>query len=298
MNQFKSEQILIIGAGKRVTQQLLPTLISIGISQKNLIIVRKEKKMIKEYPEIEVSCDLITTLKFFKGRLVFCCLDRNAYTEISDILLKIEDPKVIFFDTPIFRSFEKIIRLEKYHSLYVLEETILIPWIENFKQLFNTRGLVILWRMLYEYHGMALLKKLDENVRIKRIRFFNGKSLLVARVNKKLVISLGYYKVDKGNCKVLDLNISHVLPVLHSRWQNKVASNILNSREHFSILDMNSNLYKTLSKGKIYRNFESWKLLALNIGLANLINGESVDFPLVSCAYLNEKALVIGPTIK
>jgi hypothetical protein len=61
-----------------------------------------------------------------------------------------------------------------------------------------------------------------------------------------------------------------------------------------SILNRNSNLCQVLSKGKIYKNFESWKFLALNIGLENLINGVSNDFPLISCAYLNEKDLIIG----
>jgi predicted dehydrogenase len=103
----KLNRILIIGAGNRVVNDVIPALGAIDFDLSKIIIVRKKAKQINKYPIITVFDNLKTVMEEFEPELIICCVPPDELPSILSILIKFEFIHLLV-DTPIFPNLEKL----------------------------------------------------------------------------------------------------------------------------------------------------------------------------------------------
>ena len=131
------QQVLVIGAGKRVFIDLIPCLTSLGVEEFDIIAVRQSLEKVPYFSKILVFNNLDRALNIFKGDVIFCCVPEYAHKQVIKSLKKIETPKTIFFDTPIKKNYAKLRLLNKVHDVRVLEETQLFTEMRSFIKSFG-----------------------------------------------------------------------------------------------------------------------------------------------------------------
>ena len=127
-----------MGAGKRVRNDILPALKAIGISEKDLLIVRKNYATLDDFPKIKV----ITDYKFLelediaKNIILISSIPQSDTITALSKFLKIITPKAVLIDTPIFDIAKYVQAAMNEHGIEIniLEDGGLIPWLNVFNQ--------------------------------------------------------------------------------------------------------------------------------------------------------------------
>ena len=156
---YKINRILIIGAGNRVLNDVIPALGAIDFDLCNIVIVRKSIKQLNSYPMITVFDNLESVMEDFQPELIICCVPTSELDSILSILIKFEFIHLLV-DTPIFPNLEKLRSISKTVSVKVLEDSTLIPWIDTLRSRVEGAHIVVVNHALYEFHGLALLNEL------------------------------------------------------------------------------------------------------------------------------------------
>ena len=166
MNELN--RILIIGAGNRVVNDVIPALGAIEFNLSKIIIVRKNRNRIDKYPMITIFNDLEYVMEEFKPELIICCVPPG---ELSSILSRLTKFKFIHLlvDTPILPNLEKLSSISKTVSVKVLEDSKLVPWIDFLRSRVEGAYIVFVKHSLYEYHGLALLNELYDDLKKFRL---------------------------------------------------------------------------------------------------------------------------------
>jgi hypothetical protein len=152
-------RILIIGAGNRVVNDVIPALGAIDFNLSKIMIVRKSRNQIDKYPMITIFNDLERVMEEFKPELIICCVPPNELSLILSSLIKFKFIHLLV-DTPILPNLEKLSLISKTVSVKVLEDSKLIPWIDSLRSGVEGAYIVIVKHALYEFHGLALLNEL------------------------------------------------------------------------------------------------------------------------------------------
>lgn len=281
-------EILIFGAGKRVSDELIPTLLNGGVVEKDIVIVRKQNQNLPEYPKIRVLTETNAVISTFKGKIVFCCVPVNQQTTLIERLSNLPTPKLIFFDTPVKDVFASLKNLAMIHDLYVLEETALIPWIPELKKILSGRNVLIFWRVFYNYHGVAFIRALSSKYMVKRFQLPFGKRIYVSRAEGSTILVAGYHKKEKSKCFYLHLPLINLSSPFNMQRQGKSLENLLSAKALNFSSEMNLKSYSDFKTRSVFKDFDKWKFLALQIGIFELLDSNKILFPRLEDAVLNE----------
>lgn len=282
------KKILIIGAGRRVTKDLLPSLLYSGVNPDSILVVRRQMRKIEQFPEITISNNLEKTLSNFSGDIVFCCVSHDAQNSVIASLRMSEKRLTILFDTPVMRAKDSLRDLCQHHAVSVLEETPLIPWIDKIKEEFSEGGIVIFWRCLFYYHGVSFIRELFHCDGGFKLNLPFGKQVLLFSAIKKRIIMAGYPKASSGKLLYIPLKLSSTNKIFGLNTSPAIAQEILDWQCFLSWRTFNEKQYHSLREGHIFKDINIWKNLALIIGTSKLIRTGISIFPSLDEATRNE----------
>lgn len=281
-------EILIFGAGKRVLDELIPSLLSGGVMEKDIVLVRKQNQNLPKYPKIRVLTQTNEIISTFKGKIIFCCVPVNQQITLIERLFNLPTPKLIFFDTPVKDVYASLKNLANIHDLYVLEETALIPWIPEMRKILSGRNVLIFWRVFYNYHGVAFIRALSSKYMVKRFQLPFGKRIYVSRAKGSVILVAGYHRKEKSKCFHLHLPLINLISPFNMQRQGKSLENLMSDKALNFLSEMNLKSYSDFKSRSVFKDFDRWKFLALQIGIFELIDSSKILFPRLEDAVINE----------
>jgi hypothetical protein len=286
------KKVLIFGAGKRVRTDVLPSFREIGILE-NLVLVRKTDTKLEEFPNIQI----VTEDNFEKSRIrefyliIFCVAPKTLDYLLKKYFNELRS-MLILVDTPVISNSTILKDIDSISSLRILEDNGLIP-LRNFLSFdLEKSKIIIIFRALYYYHGMALLTSLFENseLRILRIlpKFINQYLTLLKYRSGPFVIWFHFRNYQKSSIFWF---------TFQDKWQ--IDNSTKKSREYVFRLEeqisseLMSKFRKLLNDREIIEksitsNMLYWKRLGLFLGLERLIKSGDNVFPSLESALANE----------
>ena len=285
------QQVMVIGAGKRVFIDLIPCLTSLGVEEFDIIVVRQSLEKVPYFSEILVFSDLDQALNIFKGDFIFCCIPEYSHKQVIESLKRIKTSKTIFFDTPIKKNYDELRLLNKVHDVRVLEETQFIPWLPQLKNKIRGFNIIVLWRLFYDYHGVAFLRGISDEVFVRKINLPFHKTFFYAFLRGSIVLMGGYHNKVHGKFSIVRLLPTVNLSVLNQRWQKQVAINFFKSKGHLNYSFLQNPLEDLIYDGFLFENLQAWKKIGLYLGLYDVMNSNSNLFPVLEDAIINEMNL-------
>lgn len=279
-------RILILGAGKRVKQDVLPVLMHLGYQHSDLLILRKNHKQLTEFPQI--SCIQMNNYRLaeFNPELIISCLPTSETIEVIRKILNITAPKHLFVDTPVSKIYEDLSKLEVLSGISVLEDNHLVFFGNQLKIAKSEPRLIFVRKGLYDYHGVALLSRIfgkTSNIFFKiRVRSF---LILVFKAGTRFIFWLGPRDYSSGEIYFANFRGSNSLfqkyrfdTELIPEWATSYMLENLETAEALEILGSNPIRYMPF-----------WKRMALGENLGKFIlNGENA-FLTLDEALINER---------
>lgn len=199
-------RILILGAGERVKQDLLPVLFSLGYQGPELLLLRKSDKQISEFPQYKCIKFDGTTLLDFNPNVVISCLPTGDTLGVIHEVLSFTSPNNLFVDTPISKISSELILLRIPGGVHILEDNHLVFFSNQFILPKNEPKVIFVLKALYDYHGVALLSKVFGKTSKRYLKFkIRNFLLLVFKSGSKLVIWVGPRNYSLGNIYFLKM---------------------------------------------------------------------------------------------
>lgn len=282
-------KFLIFGAGHRVQSDVLPILTSL-VTHDDISIVRRKSVSVKDYSSIRTYTESdIHTLEYDNFDVIIFCL---APTELRKVLDAIANKLCgidILVDTPVFLNKVMLRKLDKVCRLRVLEDNGLIPWIQQFRKQIPNKGLFVVYRALYFYHGLAFLGQLFRDRDIFFIRLFPKKfnRIITLMLVKPFLLVIWIHFRNYRKSKLF-------------WWHRKF--NSLSSEYFIDKLSFESTFNECRHKAaKVFdyenydfsssplQNMHFWKRAGLFTGLEALIKENINIFPTLDDAIANEK---------
>ena len=189
-------RILILGAGERVRQDLLPVLVALGYQDSDLLILRKNNDQLLEFPQFMCTTMNGPKIKGFNPELIISCLPTVETIKVIREVMIFTCPYHLFVDTPITKIYRDLIELNTPKGVSVLEDNHLVFFASQLAKV--QPRLIFVKKALYDYHGVALLSKTfgKPSKRHFKIRIRNF-LFLTFKVGNTIVIWMGPRKYDK-----------------------------------------------------------------------------------------------------
>ncbi len=154
------EGVIIIGAGKRIAQDVLPALESLrercvilGVYARHAGEVFGTQQPYSVAPLAELSAELLS-----RARFVYVAIPPQA---LATVLAQLPQPchdSELIIDTPVPWSPALRWQLRRWSRVHVAEDSVFLPWLALFRG--ASIGRVVCDRSVYRYHGVALLTAL------------------------------------------------------------------------------------------------------------------------------------------
>ena len=192
-------RILILGAGERVKQDLLPVLASLEYQESNVLLIRKSGNQLLDFPQFECTKMDEIKLRRFNPQLIISCLPTDSTIPVIEEVLKFTSPRHLFVDTPVTRIYDDLVKIRVAEGIYILEDNHLVFFSNQLIRSKIKPRIVFVRNAFYDYHGVALLSvtfgKLSKL--FIKIRFRNFIFLLFM-VGRTLVIWIGPRNYSRG----------------------------------------------------------------------------------------------------
>lgn len=278
---------LLIGAGRRIRNDILPALLAMQVSTSRITIVRKSRESIKDFLEIRSFQDIGEAVRHSNPDVIICCVPVEAANEVLSQLRNLDGPHTILFDTPVSQNFATLLELQKKHSVFALEESVLVPWLAQLELLVKKSRFVLFFRSFYEYHGVAVLSRIAETplVRIWQ-KFQQGRRFKLFVTNdNRLFCLLGYRNYPKASVfflgkqlKLLSASRGLELQKVIVRESMKVfqLTTTMNNSEQLN------SMYVEAQEKLLFSELAFWKQLALITGLHAIEEQGEILFPSIS----------------
>ena len=166
---MNSCQVVVVGAGTRVTRDVLPALSAAGFNYGAISIVRVRNVPISGY-KIFDNLDKLPSSVINSNTIFIVCVPPNFTKEVIEKIFKECTPLMILIDTPIanYNLYKQLCSYEKSNKtrIGVLEDVSTIPFffdatrqqIQKQNKFFRV---LYLNNFLFSYHQVAFVKKLD-----------------------------------------------------------------------------------------------------------------------------------------
>ena len=287
-----------MGAGKRVRNDILPALKAIGISEKDLLIVRKNYATLDDFPKIKV----ITDYKFLefeniaKNIILISSIPQSDTIAALSRLLKIVTPKAVLIDTPIFDIAKYVQATMNEHGIEIniLEDGGLIPWLNVFNQtkLVRTR-FFLSFRAFYLFHGVSSFRNIIGEYKFGGHSLLHGRILYCHNDKRRHILQIGSRNYANGrffwimNKKIVYLGAELKWAKIFSRITLK---DIIPNEYYLELYQIAKKF--DLDADSLFENpikyMHEWKRIGLYLGLSDLLNGGEIVFHNLKIAISNE----------
>lgn len=260
-------KVLVIGAGKRVTGDIIPSLFASGYGIDDIVVWRIQNQKLATFPNIKVirGFDSIKETRFHKDLIIISCAPPEDQFHTLNNICKIISPKTILIDTPV-TFFNEANKLNNYslEKIYVLEDSMLIPYISK-KSSTNYPFFTFVRKALFEYHGSALLERYFDD-ELEPLVIMNKINLKILRTkNKKnFVIWIGKRNYAKGRASFIHKLASEFQL---SKFSNDLGQIYLENLDKYvmngiSLSELCENPIKYMNVWKRIGLFQGFKLLS------------------------------------
>ena len=275
-----NKRIVVIGAGRRVKNDVIPSLQSIQFDFNSLLVVRRKNQKLSEFPELKVEIDLNLALNYFKPHIVICCVPITEFQNTYSILKNYEI-EYLLVDTPIYINSEVLKSAGKLKNICILEDSVLIPWIDAIRHKFTHSSILLIYQAMYEYHGLALLKAIfDSPIKVITLPKFINRYLILLKINNTFIVWYRKRNYKKGfvvffkNKQIECLGNNHLVD-----FQEEFYRALLGDLKNFLDLDcLHRKPFDTSERIRFIRDMHFWKRLGLALGLRSLIYQNSNCF--------------------
>lgn len=234
-------KFIIIGSGRRVQQDVLPSLSSINVKKNEILIyANRERKILVRDDNYEVQN--LKKLKFIENNsIVYIAVTKSAVESVTDFIINLSSTVKIIIDTPIYSR--KFIKKYSNSNICVAEDAFFLGrYLTNYNITLSKFNVLVLHKSAMSYHGIAFIESLFDKIFFQFSFFYFHLGLS----KKGISIIYGKKNYEKGN---IYLNF------------NKIKFPILNENE-----------IKLIGGRSDYDNL-SYRFLDLKrIGLAHLLN--------------------------
>lgn len=266
---------------------VLPALIGCGVSPRDIVIVRKKPVDIPGYEAIKCFTSISELPEdFIAGSLLLCCLPTGEVFQMLSTILAEGKPASILVDTPISLIQSELKSLEWLYQIEigVLEDSVLIPWLEDIK---DSKPLVVFIKHgLYYYHGTALISRVA-NRKLLRISpwslsdsfpwiFLDSRFRTFIMWGTKNSEKAGGFVFTTFGRVVRDTNFVSTRTSEHTK--SSIAENMQSIGIDYS-----------LAQNSPLGSMDEWKRIGLLLGLRKLILSKEMAFPSIDEALVFER---------
>lgn len=293
-----SFKIIVLGAGKRVRNDILPALVANGILEKDMFIIRKNYAILDDFPKIKVINDY-NALKFenfSENTILVSSIPQSETIVALNRILRIVTPTTILIDTPVFKIAESIQNIKHEYGIHVnlLEDGGLIPWLDVFTKtkLMETR-FFLSYRAFYLFHGVSSFRKIIGEYNFRGRSMLQGRIIHLSNDRGRDILQLGYRDYAKGrffwfwNKKIVYLGLELKWAKMFRRISLK---DILSDEDYFEFYQLIEKF--NLDPDSLFDNpikyMHDWKRIGLYIGFKNLFDGNINIFPNLKAGVSNE----------
>jgi len=196
--------VVILGAGRRVQEDVIPSILACGIGQNEILIVRKRPSKLSQFPKIICinSLQELDKNKLSRVALLISCLPSDIQGIYISKLSQLFEFETILVDTPV-EGILKVLNKELLEHIHVLEDAGVVFNLFHFSR--TKPNLILSYRGFFEYHGVAMfgsLTKAKLRVIVRRIPKLN---LRIYLAKKCICISIGQRNYSKSFLFMADI---------------------------------------------------------------------------------------------
>lgn len=282
-------RILILGAGRRVTIDVLPALVHLGYKENDLLILRDSDAQLIQFPQfqcIKINSDKV---EGFNPKFIISCLPCDVSESVISKVLQKCSPDCLIVDTPVSRNAKFLEGVKLPYGVYVLEDNHLVYFSRQIREYGEIFRAIMLRNAFYDYHGIAFLRStLGElsrfRIKIRLRRFL----LLLFFAGNTLIFWVGPRDYSKGEIYVSRRDLSF--------WKFsrlKIDQSVLSD---FELAYLRSN-YGPLGSKRIIednpiRHMLFWKQVGLAQALRALLIENQNSFITIQDSIENEKFFI------
>ena len=182
----------IIGAGRRVQQDLIPVLKSMGVRSSLINIYAKNKKTIFVKDELYIVNKLNFLQKIEDNSIVYIAVPPNASEFILKKIIDINNNSKIIIDTPIINK--SIIKLSK-KKYWVAEDAYNLGKLLSNNLNLKRFNLLFFQRSFFSYHGVAFV----ESILSTSFFIFSILGIRFMFCKKGIAVIIGKRQYERGN---------------------------------------------------------------------------------------------------
>ena len=159
--------IMIIGAGRRVTTDILPVLESLSdIFSISGLYARHSTTVFGNKGKYDVSSiDNLSLNRLRDVRFIYIAVPPHAVSRVLAKIPMISKNTELIIDTPVLLSRTGRLALTRFKRVHIAEDSVFLPWLSDVKRVYPIIKNVTCIQSVYRYHGMALIKALCGPVR-------------------------------------------------------------------------------------------------------------------------------------
>lgn len=304
-------KIIIIGAGKRVSADVIPIINSIQEFEILGIYAQKERDMISSGISYKIrDIKNISGTDIQKADFLYVCVPPKKLSEVLSVITPLSTDPHLIVDTPILPWKQSFVlrKLRLFKKITVAEDIVYLPWIQTAQEVIGDPKELIFHNAVYRYHGIALIKKLVSEDKITRAKLAKEgvrDSVISIRTSRKTSVIVheprdyehGFMKLVGTKGFLID-KISdpqrNMYPVIH----NHQCIGIQLSNNFVSFSETESMLIGHVPKDSTITSLTlSLKRIGLRTILKKLIQGETSERSLrnaLNDVRLDEKIHYIG----
>lgn len=259
-------KFIIIGSGRRVQQDVLPSLSFLNIKKSNILIyANREKEILVRDNKYEVQN--LKKLKFIENEsIIYIAVTKSAVESVTEFITKLNSSIKIIIDTPI--NSKKLVAKYSNSNISVAEDAFFLGrYLINSNLKLSKFNILVLHKSAMSYHGIAFIESLLTKI-IFQISFFN----FYLGVSKNgISIIYGKKNYEKGN---IYLNFHKLkLPILSENEEKLIGGRSDYDNVSYRFLDLkrlglvhllndcinNEKGYISLKDG--YKHFENGEII-------------------------------------
>lgn len=272
-----SVNVIVVGAGWRVRNDVLPALLAAGVNAEDIAVLRKKSEPVPGYPSVKVhtsTAELVPSQ--VTGSILISSVPTGEVFHALAAVLCIGTPASVLVDTPVsaiendLRALEWVFQVR----IGILEDSVLIPWLRNIR----VKRPLVVWfiRSLYHYHGTAMLAQLTDLQLVRITPWFLMSSLPWVFVDSRFRFFI--MSGPKNPARARGFIIAPTGKLI--RESEFVATNVWEFlAQHgglrvellgVNFLDLQSHPLQSV---------DEWKRVGLMVGMRKLIYGKEAPFP-------------------
>ena len=218
--KISQNEIVIIGAGKRVREDVLPVFESMIKNQENISVYAKHESGIfgRYRPLLVKSINDLSASDVKNTKLIYVAVPIHEAVFVAKKLKKIVPENVkIIWDTPISKKVLDALNILKKHQKFVAEDSSYLPWLELIENKKGTKlNQILIDKGGYLYHATAFVSEIQKRINgqdcLQKLNIKKSKTELSYNLGNKVSVIIKLIRsYNKGKIKLFFNNGSEVI---------------------------------------------------------------------------------------